>query len=457
MEPADAVARFLFENDIEPSHIVVAVSGGADSTALLLSLHELAAAGYSITAAHVNHHLRGAESDDDAAFVRHLASSLGIAITVADGPLERERVRSIGIEAAAREVRYSALESIRQRLGAGYIATGHQKNDQAETVLLRLITGSGVGRLAGIRPVSRRHILRPLLETTRAEIEAFLQVRNQTARVDRSNVDRRHLRNRIRHEILPLLEQLNPRIVDTLAETAKQAREQVGALDAELERIAATSITRRDDSTRFSLSSLPDDPWLLRHLIAREVQRLEPGARAPGAAGVRRLAEAFRTIRRETVTANLEIVRHDEAVELRRRPRAIGQFEVRLTPGEPSRIHSIDATVVVKRLPRLASSEPMSGEGGQYFQPAPGESIRELLVRNRRRGDRFSPLGLGAEKKLNELLIDRKIPRERRDRLPLLVCNGEIAWIAGVEVSERFKVTDRRREVWHVLVEYADG
>src|SRR5205823_3958591 len=153
---------------------------------------------FHVVAAHVNHHLRADESDGDEAFVRELCERLGVALEVADGTLDPDDVKRIGIEAAAREVRTRLLLDIKARRGARFIATAHQKNDQAETVLMRLFTGSGIAGLRGIHPLRDDGFIRPMLDATRADVDTFLRERGVTPRVDSTNADPRFLRNRIR-------------------------------------------------------------------------------------------------------------------------------------------------------------------------------------------------------------------------------------------------------------------
>src|SRR5438132_3472467 len=250
--------------------VVVAVSGGPDSTALLLALHEI---GLPIVAAHVNHHLRGAESDADEQFVRELCDKLGVTLHVKDGSLDPDQIRRHGIEAAAREVRHARLKEIG---GASHIATGHQKNDQAETVLMRLMTGGGLAGLRGIHPVRADGVVRPLLEVSRAEIETFLRQRVVVPRVDRSNADPRFLRNRVR----ALLAQFDASVIDNLAAIARQAREQWRVLEEIVDRIDDSKTT--SDETRFK--SFPPEAWIRRALLHRHIRRLDPSARDVSAA-----------------------------------------------------------------------------------------------------------------------------------------------------------------------------
>ncbi|HVR43439.1 MAG TPA: tRNA lysidine(34) synthetase TilS [Thermoanaerobaculia bacterium] len=452
----EAVARFFEERSLAPRRLLVAASGGPDSTALLLVLAEWKGRPFPIGAAHVNHHLRGAESDRDEATVGELSRRLGVPLFTLDGTVDPALVRERGLEAAAREARYAALRACREREGFDLIATGHQQNDQAETLLIRLVTGSGPGRLGGIRPVTKDGIVRPLLEVPREAIERYLEGRGIAPRRDRMNRDPRFLRTRIREELIPTLEQFNPRILSSLAETARQARDQQEAIAWLLGEVSAAWIERDETSSRLDLSAIPPIGWIRRALLLREILRLDPAAREVSAADLERLAGALETLRRTSVTRTLEIVREKDRVVLRRPPAAAAPFEIPIEPGRAARLPAGRRF----RLERLRVAPASFDQGDphlQHFQLPPEAPPSEFLVRNRRRGDRIRPLGSEHEKKLNDLLIDRKIPRERRDSIPLLVWNGRIVWVAGVGVSEEFKVSEPWRETWAAAVESEHG
>jgi tRNA(Ile)-lysidine synthase len=412
----EAIRRFLRKHDIGPCRLVAAVSGGTDSTALLLALADLRDDGFDIVAAHVNHRLRGASSDADEAFVRELCASLSIDVRVADGTLDEDRIRDRGIEAAAREVRYARLLETREATGARLVATAHQKNDQAETIVMRLLTGSGIAGLRGIHPLRDDGFVRPLLDVTRADLQAFLAERGVTPRHDSSNDDPRFLRNRVR----ALLRELGG--VDNLTAVAAQAQQLWPIVEAAIDR--AEDVEASEDATRFR--SWPDDPWLRQALLHRHIRRLDPSARDVSAADLARLASEVESVRRVTVTKHLELAGN----VLRKHRQPIDEFEIEFT-----------TEAFIAQLNRTIRLGQPTTDSRQRFQVPPNATPR-FTVRNRRRGDRFQPLGLGSPKKLKEFLIDRKIAAGLRDSIPLLVWNGEIVWVAGVEISERFKVTD---------------
>jgi tRNA(Ile)-lysidine synthase len=422
----DAIRRFFAENDIR-GPIVAAVSGGVDSTALLVALVEV---DIEFSAAHINHHLRGAESDNDEAYVRELCARYDIPLGVADGTLDPEAVRHRGVEAAAREVRHARLREI---AGEVPIATAHQKNDQAETVVMRLMTGGGIPALRGIHPVRADGVIRPLLNVTRAEIEEFLRERKITPRFDRSNADPRFLRNRIR----ATLREFDLSVIDNLASVADHARQQWPLLKRAID--ASEDVVTTDDETRFR--SMPDDPWIRQALLLRHIRRLDPEARDVSASDLERLAVANE---RTSVTKTLELLKDGDEVVLRRREKETPRFETEMDAG---------SEVYIPEIETIVSIYPASSEGKNQRIQLPKNAIPHFTVRNRRDGDRFRPLGMAHDKKLKDLLIDRKIAATSRDRIPLLLWNDTIVWVAGVEVSELFKVTGETADLYEVAIE----
>jgi tRNA(Ile)-lysidine synthase len=423
----DAIRRFIAENHIR-GPIVAAISGGVDSTALLVALVEIGDVAFS--AAHVNHHLRGAESDDDEAYVRELCARYDIPLRVADGTLDPGAVRHRGIEAAAREVRHARLREI---AGEALIATAHQKNDQAETVVMRMMTGGGIAALRGIHPVRDDGVIRPLLNVTRAEIDDFLKARGITPRFDRSNADPRFLRNRVR----AMLREFDPSVIDNLAVVADHAREQWPLLERAID--AAEDVIATDTETRFR--SMPEDPWIRQALLLRHIRRLDPDSRDVSAADLERLAAATE---RTSVTKSLELLKDGEQIVLLIREKATAPFEIEIDAGTEGYIPEVETIVRIY---------PATNDGKQQRIQLPKGAIPHFTIRNRRNGDRFRPLGMAHDKKLKDFLIDRKIAATSRDRIPLLLWNDTIVWVAGIEVSELFKVTGETADLYEVAIE----
>jgi tRNA(Ile)-lysidine synthase len=441
-----SVRQFLRRQAIEPCRIAAAVSGGIDSTALLLLLGDLRADGFEVAGTHVNHRLRGAESDDQEELARRLCQSLEIPFWSADGIIDPAVLRARGLEAAAREVRTARLLELRRVAGARYTATAHQRNDQAETVLMRMATGGGPAALRGIHPVRADGFIRPLLSVSRPEIEAFLRERGVVACIDSSNADPRFLRNRIR----TMLHDSEPAEIEQIAAVADRAWARWPALERLIDESEQRAFTEVEPAqTRFRF--FPDDPAMRQALLHRHIRRLDPEARDISAADLARLAAEAAGLRRVTVTASLELLRLDGALILRRIPVRDPPFELPLYPEAPAVVSSVGVTI---RLVPADSSTPLVSADGrrQLIQLPPGASPT-FTVRNRRPGDRIGLLGMTGRRKLKELLIDRKIPAANRDRLPLVLWDGEIVWVAGVALAERFRVRNEPGDRYELIYE----
>ena len=418
----DRVRQFFERHKIGTERIVVACSGGADSTALLIALSELRR---DLICVHINHHLRGDESDGDERFVRSLCSERHIPIVVSDGTIDSEAIRRSGIESAARDVRIARLQEV--RAGSGFIATAHQKNDQAETIVMRLITGTGLAGLRGIHECRDDGFIRPLIDVTRDEIEAFLAERNVTPRVDRMNADPRFLRNRVR----AALRDFGPAAIDNIAAVAAQAQQLWPQVERSIDAAEHDHLRVSADATEFL--SWPGDPWMRRALLHRHIHRLDSSSRDVSARDLERLESSIDRVQRISVTKSLELIRRNGTLILRRLPRPAEPFEVTVKAGESAFIREISTKITVNP----ATQQPSD--------PA------TFIIRNRRPKDRYK------HKKLKDFLIDRKIAAEERDRIPVLVWNGEIIWVGGLEVANRFEVAGLAGASFEVVLEHEEG
>jgi tRNA(Ile)-lysidine synthetase-like protein len=426
--------------------VAIAVSGGADSVALTWILHELGARqrganeGWRVVGlVHVNHGLRGADSAADEAFCRELAARLSWPIDVSAVDVRaRARARKQSIETAARGLRYESFEAAADRLGATVVATAHTMDDQAETVLLRLLRGAGTRGLSGIR-ARRGRFVRPLLEHRRAELRAYLASRGEPFRDDVSNADRSIPRNRLRHELMPVLEQFAPGAVAALARCAALAADDERVLE-ELARQSALAARRGDDALDV------DALAALTPAIARRVVRLTAERVCPGVMWSARHLEAVRMLA-QSVDDRMERHLDLPGVNLARRgpvltfrPHGAGRIRVPgfdwplAVPGATD-IPELGATIHARRGAAPAAWPPVSN--GRVAVLDAGALALPLRVRNRRPGDRLKPIGAPGRRKLQDLFVDRKIPREDRDRVPIVVdATGRIVWVAGLAVAE---------------------
>lgn len=424
--------------------IVVAVSGGPDSTALLHVLHRLSPArNLALHVAHVHHGLRGKEADEDAAFVEKTASDLGLPHeTICVDVRTRAQQDRSSLAVAARAARYEALEAVRAKCGASCVATAHTMDDQAETVLMRLIRGTGPAGLAGI-PSRRGTIVRPLLSVHRASLAEYLDAREITFRIDSSNADLRQARNRIRGELLPLLCSYNPRIVPALARLANMAREEETAFD---EVLSLFDPAGAETAVRLLRERPPEA--VLRRLVSQQVARETRRFVSPGAGEVGRLTSLLvrgKAGDRTPLVAGDWGVRGYDGLLIR----SARGGPVRPLPETPLAVPGETAVpalgIGIKAETERRETE--RGEGGKgetergartHFAVLDADRIEgPLVVRTRRPGDRISPVGMKGTKKLQDILVDAKIPRDERDRVPIVADARGIVWVVGLRLDRR--------------------
>lgn len=419
------------------TRVVAALSGGSDSVAQLVLLGDLAAAGEVVLAgaAHLNHHLRP-EAARDEAFCRALCARLDVPCVVEQADVARLAADArVSTEVAARRARYAFLERARLALSAQAIAVAHTVDDQAETVLLRLLRGAGTRGLRGILPV-RGAVVRPLLDCTRAALQAELTARGETWVEDATNLDLAQPRNRVRHELIPLLAaRYQPAVTRVLARTA----EVMSADDAFLEQLTAAAASAVVSPSPRGLVLAPLALAALPAALSRRVARRALAAahppHAPDLADVDALLAVCRPggpLAAEPAGVRVERFAEDAVLLITGPPTSV----VRALP---ARTLPVPGTVALPELGagcRLTAERPIT-QGGQ-----PSDLHRRLIlkatvatplvVRGRQPGDRLRPLGLGGSKKLQDLLVDRKVPRLARQQVPVVVdATGRIVWVIG--------------------------
>jgi tRNA(Ile)-lysidine synthase len=444
------VGRFAARHQLwrDGAPVVAAVSGGADSVALLHVLLALERQGGCRLAAvaHLNHHVRATECDRDEAFVRALAARLGVPLDVGavDVP-SLGAARGWSIEVAGRHARHAFLEEVRRQRGAEVVAAAHTADDQAETVLLRLVRGAGPAGLRGMLP-RRGLVVRPLLNERRATLRRWLGRLGETWQEDSTNADLRNPRNRVRHALLPLLaQQYAPAIVEVLGRTADIAREDEAFLAALTTQAAAGVLMDSAEGLRIDATALAALPAALQRRVARRA--LETVGQ-PRAYGLREALAVVEACQGGQASIDLPGVRMERigpgAVLLIR-----GATTRPVQPAWPLRTLVVPGTVALPDAGgRIVATGPLPVE--EAPPPTPVRAVFDgalagarLAVRNRRPGDRLRPRGLGGRsKKLQDVLVDRKVPRTERDAVPLVVdAEGRILWVARHVPAEEFRVT----------------
>lgn len=491
--------------------VAVAVSGGPDSVALLEALAALAPQWRcKIAVLHVNHGLRGRESGEDARFVRRLAARYGIAFHGTKLDLGKTSKSSQAVsEEWLREKRYEAIERLARDAGASVVALGHHRDDLAETVLMRFLRGSGPSGLGGFRPRTRRGdltLVRPLYDCTRDDILKFCKRRGLRWRQDRTNRDTRWLRNRIRHELLPMLEKAyNPRLRDLLADNARWFQEDEAFFEAKARRVLGLSQRKGRSPRSLALATLRTvEPPVLARLFriwvmavsgmslpptGRQIEELvalvgRPTSRGEVrcAGGVTFFVQSGNLTWRFTASSespaqgeNDDLVACDrigktqpplfrlpaEGVTLLSDLGARHAAPATLLRTEKQQIVSADKRSTFhieirrynrRRQPRSfekmfrrARSKIQATDLEQYFDADRIEG--ELVLRNRRPGDRFHPLGTAGSKKLKEFLIDEKAPAPLRPRLILLCDRNRVLWVVGHRICDPVCLTDNTESI----------
>ncbi|TES84380.1 MAG: tRNA lysidine(34) synthetase TilS [Dehalococcoidia bacterium] len=438
--------------------LVVAVSGGADSVCLIHILANLQEElKLKLHIAHLNHQLRGADSDADAEYVASLSRKLGIPATIEKRDVKGYQARErLSLEEAAREVRYRFLAQVARSIGAGQVAAGHTRDDHIETILMHLIRGSGTRGMRGLQPATLWQsgaesltIIRPLLEVSHEETEEYCRQHQLIPRLDASNLSLSPLRNRVRQQLLPLLKSYNPAVAEALLRTGRIADDDINFLDEQVARLWDKVIRQEGKGLildKAGFEQLP--PALKRYLLRSAVERLLGSAKdiemrhieemmslATKAAGKRLSLPGGLTF---AVEYDRYLLTPDPTA-LSPLPPLKGEFPLNI-PGEtllPG--WRVEATIVERG--------EMSDEDDFTAYLDPAKSGDRLLVRPRRRGDRFQPLGLSQSKKLGEFMIDAKIPQAWRGRIPLVCSEEQILWVVGWRLDERAKVSRDTKQV----------
>ncbi len=442
--------------------LLVAVSGGPDSVCLLLLLTRLQdELDLQLHIAHLNHKLRGLESDDDAKYVTQLAQKLELPVTAGERDVvEYRREHGGTVEEAAREVRYAFLAETARSVGADAVAAGHTTDDNIETILLHLIRGTGTRGLRGLQPKIQWQssdgsidIVRPLLEVNRQETLDYCLKRGYKPRLDPTNQSLVPLRNRIRHQLIPLLEGYNSEVGEALLRTARIAGDELDFLDAAADELWGKIAEKQGNTVILDKKGFVRLPKALqRHLLRQAIDRT---------------AGSLKDIETRHIEGILEATN--------------------LQAGK--RIHLPDGLIFVVEYDRFllarepSSLSPFPGLDGQYVLNVPGrtelpgweisadiidfgetdtnadsftalldfdEVGKDLTVRPRRAADRFYPLGMDKPKKLGEYMIDVKIPKAWRNRIPVVCNHQQIIWIVGYRIDDRVKVTDNTSRILKV-------
>lgn len=433
--------------------VLVGLSGGPDSVCLLAVLHSLRERfTLEISALYIDHGLRPRETGEEIEFCRNLCEHLNVPFrTKAINVKSYAQDQKMNMQEAARQLRYGAFDETSHDIGAHRIALGHTADDQAETLLMRLFRGSGPTGLSGIPPV-RKNIIRPLIEIGRGEIEKFLDDEKIEHIIDSSNLKENYLRNRIRLSLVPVLKEYNPDIIETLSKTAAIFRDEEKYFEIIVTKALMKLISRKSDS-RIELFLAPleiMDKAIMRRVLRRAIDETK---------GLRGIS----FIHVEDIIGLIRRGDPGDRIYLPKGVRVIkGYSTLILTSAPPVTLGTYSFTVpgeiILKEAGILIRSSLITARELQ----APGQNKdlwiasgvfdaakldSPLVVRPRKDGDFFYPSGFGRRKKLQDFFVDEKVPRDERDRVPLVISGNDIIWVVGYRGDERFKVGEGTEKV----------
>ena len=464
--------------------VVVAVSGGADSVSLLHILTSLQKElGTKLHVAHLDHQLRGSESARDAEHVAGLAASLGVPVTVGSRDVAAYRkARSCSTEEAARELRYDFLAGVAGEVAARRVAVGHTRDDQVETVLMHMLRGSGISGLCGLKPCSAMPlcrsglqvkalgllVVRPLLDVTRQETLSYCREHQLAARADSSNLCRSFLRNRLRLELLPLLRTYNPNVDQALLRLSLIASDESSFIEQEALMLCAEMCTLERGSLRLDKEKMASLPVAVQtRIIGLAVAQVLGDVRDIGANHI----EAIRGLLVKPVGKEVSLPRglvcqsgYGEVLIAGEdgRSQPPYQTEVGIEWGSVPLLRGESALevpgetllpgwrVLASTMSRYTGTTPLHHEEDRDNLVAEFDLHKlegGLFVRRRQPGDRFQPLGMRAHKKLQDFMVDAKIPALWRDRIPVVCSSGGIIWLVGWRIDDKVKVTQATREL----------
>ena len=457
----DKVKKYINTYDMlsEGDRVVVGISGGADSVALLHVLKELRESiGIELFGAHINHGLRGSDAKADADFSKELCNKWGVPFF-----LKEVNVKALSEnwkkseEEVGRWIRYSFFNEVLAQIHGNLIATAHHKNDQAETILFHIIRGTGMQGLSGMKPIRDGLLIRPLLDVSRKEIDDYIQEQGLAYRVDSTNANFTYTRNRIRNELIPtIIADFNPSIVDGLARMGNIIQEEDGFItqycndlykecsvqtdeyvDLHIDKLNTYHSAIRKRLIRLALSAVKKDLEGIGYYHIEDIVALSTQSHVgailtlPGGIRVKKGYEYLRFIKT-------------------REKKVIAPFDVPL---------DIPGVVYIESLQLMITTEQLTQKSDLIFATEciyiDRNVVRgDLRIRQRRNGDRFKPLGVNGTKKLKDYFIDKKIPREERDSIPLLVDEDNIIWVVRYQLSEDYKITPLTKDILKLKVEY---
>lgn len=456
----DKIRKTIKEHNLieQGDRIIVAISGGPDSVCLLHALCQLREEyNLELYGAHLNHNFRGIEAQIDAQYVSNLCEDLNVLCFIKSMDVPQYATEhGLSPEEAGRVLRYEFFEEVAERVGATKIAVAHNENDQAETVLMRLIRGTGLQGLTAIH-INRGKIIRPLLNVDRNSIEEYCEIHNLAPRIDKTNLEAIYHRNKIRLELIPYLEEnYNPSIMDNLVRTAEILKNDFDFIEESAREVYNNLVNSQGEyRLELPLEGIQNLHNALQsrviRLAAEQLLGRQEVLEYKHVQNVLDLVQKGATGKKITLPMGLvaKINYKNLCFTTEEEEDRVFYYEL---PTEGSLVLEEAGGTFTMRIVERGEIREISRD--KYRKCFDYDEVKNALnVRNRQDGDRFYPLGLTGSKKLKDFFIDYKINRDERDKIPL-VCDGdEIMWVVGLRISEKYKITDKTTRILEIVFE----
>lgn len=455
----DKVKKIIVEHNLvrEKENVLVGVSGGPDSMALLYILRDLQNTfSHKLFVAHVNHGIRGEDADKDEGYVKEHCVKLNIPFFCTKVNMnEYAKIHKLSSEEAGREIRYKYFRQTLLQLGGGIIAVAHNKNDQAETLIMRFLRGTGLDGLQGM-DYCNKDVIRPLLDIDRVDIEEYCRLNKLNPRIDKTNSQAIYGRNKIRLELIPYIQNnFNQGIIDTLNRTSKVIKNDNNFINEYTEQaFDRVKIEHKRNeiilnNIEFSTLHPSIKARVVRYSMEKILGQLK-GIEEKHIFSILKLSTEQNTGKTIHITNNIRVkISYDNLIIQKEFVNKVCKdFEVKLNVIGSTYIEPLQKEIITNIV-----TEKDIGTNLRFIKFFDYDKIKgNLIVRNRKSGDRFTPFGMEGTKKIKDFFIDEKVPRDKRDMIPLIVDKEEILWVVGYRISDKYKVTKDTRKI--LIIKY---
>lgn len=435
--------------------IVIGLSGGPDSTALLHVLNSLREDyGIKLYAVHINHMIRGDEALRDEEYSKSLSERLNVPFFLKRAEVIKfAKEKKMSLEEAGRYIRYSFFNEVAKEVGANKIALAHNMNDQAETMIMRFFRGSGISGLCGIKPVRDNKYIRPIIECNREEIEEYCKVNNLNPIIDSTNEESIYVRNRIRLEVIPYIKNyFNPNIVESLYRSSEIIRDEEDFIKIEaMKCIEVIKLKDGYDVKKFNSLHIAIKRRILRSIIEDAKGNLN------GIEG-KHIEECIEIIKNEdtgkrvSLPDNIECLIEYDIFKINKKTQ-IKDFEIELKI--PGKVILEEQNIEISL--KIICKNNYTFRDTMFIKYFDYDKIKDkLCIRNRRDGDYMYPKGMEGRKKIKDIFIDKKIPRDVRDRIPLIALGNEILWIPKIRDTRNYKIDENTKHILEIKIKRSD-